>query len=143
MLRNKTTICTRIYQKVLLCIVGKIPCRKFTIPTRYSQAQNGKTIDFNTESQNKFVSMPHMALTKEPILHIRDTRQTIPSNPISIVRCKITTCTSHIGDGKKQDEVTSLETQNTSCSLDDHKTVLRPLPTRNYKNQQSRMTIEN
>ena len=62
-----------------------------------------------------------MALTKEPILHLRDTRWTITSNPITISRGKITTCTSHIGDGKKQDEVTSLETQNTLCPLSDRK----------------------
>ena len=67
---------------------------KFTISTRHSQVQNGKTIDFNTETQNKFVYTHHMVLTNEPILHLRDTSVAITINPISIPRGIITTCTS-------------------------------------------------
>ena len=74
---------------------------KFTIPTRHSQAQNCKTIDFNTESRNKFVYTRHMTLINGPILHLRDTSVAITINPITIPRGIITTCTSDIEDGQK------------------------------------------
>ena len=59
------------------------------------------TIDFNTESQKKFVYTRHMALTNGPILRLRDTSVAITINPITIPRGIITTCTSHIEEGKK------------------------------------------
>ena len=68
---------------------------KFTIPTRHSYCPKWQTIDFNTESQNKFVYSRHMALTNGPILHLQDTSVAITINPITIPR-GIITCTSHI-----------------------------------------------
>ena len=53
-------------------IVGEITWQKFTIHERHLRAQNGKIVDFNTESQNKFFYTPHMALTKEPIFNISE-----------------------------------------------------------------------
>ena len=98
-------------------IVGEITWQKFTIHERHLRAQNGKIVDFNTESQNNRIYTPHMVLTKEPTLQYREESVAITSNPITTPSGKIRKCTSPIWVGKKQHEVISLETQNTTYPL--------------------------
>ena len=85
--------------------MGKVTCWKFTIHERHFQAQNGRILNVNIESQNNRIYMPNMALT----------RVAITSLSIMISRGKITKCTSPLWDGKKQNEVTSCEGPKHAC----------------------------